>query len=506
MPELSWLSRDTDLRVADQIPYRLLEEVPELSATERDLDTENMIIQGDNLDALKALLPVYAGQVKCIYADPPFNTDQSFPDYDDNLTVTQWAAMIYPRLQLLRELMHEEGTLFLHIDDNQLGNLLVLADEVFGRKSRKAVVTFKQGAATGHKAINPGPVNVSNFVLVYAKNSAQWKPKRLFTSRERDTRYGQFIANVTESPETWQFQPLAKAYASSKNLSIAQVRKEKEEGSYEDNLSAFVLEHAERVVQLVRPDRDEVSKEARALIDESLVNSTRIFVLLRSGLSPMYLVRGQRIIFYKDKLKQVDGRLTAAEPLTNMWTDVLSNNLHNEGAVEFPKSKKPEALIKRCIELSTVDNGFDIVLDAFLGSGTTAAVAHKMKRRYITIEMGEHASTKCAPRLRKVIDGEQGGISEAVGWKGGGGFRFYRLGKPIYDGEGGIDPEIKFPQLAAHIWFTETRTPRPHPRRGEARSPLLGVHNGNGDLSPLQWSAWRPPPAIRQCAHASRPR
>ena len=133
---------------------------------------------------------------------------------------------------------------------------------------------------------------------------------------------------------------------------------------------------------------------------------------------------------------------------------------------------KPEKLLGRILEISSNEN--DLVLDSFLGSGTTAAVAHKMGRRYIGIEMGDHAATHCAPRLKKVIEGEQGGISEAVGWKGGGGFRFYKLGASVFDTEGRINPEIRFPHLAAHIWFSETHTAL----HKKARSPFLGRQNG----------------------------
>ena len=163
----------------------------------------------------------------------------------------------------------------------------------------------------------------------------------------------------------------------------------------------------------------------------------------------------------------------SGEPLTNLWDDLRSNNLHNEGGVKFPKGKKPEALIKRIFELFTNPN--DLVLDSFLGSGTTAAVAHKMGRRYIGIEMGEHAVTHCVPRLRKVIDGEQGGISKSVGWQGGGGFRFYRLGPPVFNEEGQIRADIRFPVLAAHVWFSETG----RPWNGSGDSPFLGLHNGH---------------------------
>ncbi len=171
------------------------------------------------------------------------------------------------------------------------------------------------------------------------------------------------------------------------------------------------------------------------------------------------------------------------------------------GAADAFDTPKPERLLQRIIELATNPN--DLILDSFLGSGTTAAVAHKMGRRYIGIEMGEHAVTHCVPRLKKVIDGEQGGISQAVNWQGGGGFRFYRLGAAIFDEYGRINPAITFPTLAAHIWFCETRTPwngeanppqppfdkggsgeRPPLAKGDSggfavgRTPLLGIHNG----------------------------
>jgi adenine-specific DNA-methyltransferase len=174
-------------------------------------------------------------------------------------------------------------------------------------------------------------------------------------------------------------------------------------------------------------------------------------------------------------MKNIDGELVSGEPLTNLWNDLLSNNLHNEGGVKFPKGKKPEALIKRVFELFTAKD--DLVMDSFLGSGTTAAVAHKMERRYIGIEMGEHAVTHCVLRLRKVVDGEPGGISQAVNWSGGGGFRFFRLGGEVFETDGRIKAVITFDQLAAHIWFSETYTPwRPAGGGRRSGSTFLGVH------------------------------
>jgi len=139
------------------------------------------------------------------------------------------------------------------------------------------------------------------------------------------------------------------------------------------------------------------------------------------------------------------------------------------------ETPKPERLLERVLTIAT--NSGDLVLDSFLGSGTTAAVAHKMGRRYIGIEMGEHAVTHCAPRLKKVVDGEQGGISKAVNWQGGGGFRFYRLGEPVFDENNHINPHVTYPALAAHCWFSETKTPLPNIHNSE-KTPLLGIHNG----------------------------
>jgi adenine-specific DNA-methyltransferase len=148
--------------------------------------------------------------------------------------------------------------------------------------------------------------------------------------------------------------------------------------------------------------------------------------------SDLYLIGGQRILFYSEKLKFIDGSYVAGEPLTTLWDDILSNNLHKEGGVEFPKGKKPEALIKRCLDLATSRG--DLVLDSFAGSGTTGAVAQKMGRRWIMVELGEHCHTHVIPRLKNVIDGHApGGISQAVGWKGGGGFRYYQLAPSLLE-------------------------------------------------------------------------
>lgn len=417
--ELTWIGKGDEPFVEPRI---LLHDA---SKDYGDPATENMLIHGDNLLALKALEQKFAGQVKCVYIDPPFNTQQAFDNYEDGLEHSIWLNLMFARLKLLKSLLSEDGTLYVHIDDNEFCYLIAAIDEIFGRKNRISIVTFKQASATGHKAINPGVVSVTNFVLIYAKNKSSWVPHRVFTAREeRDKRYGQFIENFDEPFEQWRFITLTKAFAAS--LGMAEREAKKQLGrDYEKKLVSYIQDNATKVIRLARPDYSAVSSAAREKIDESKDFPEKVFRLSRESYSDMYFYRGERILFYSDKLKLIDGIYVAGEPLTSLWDDILSNNIHNEGGVDFPKGKKPEALIKRCLELTTTPG--DLVLDSFLGSGTTAAVAHKMGRRYIGIELGEHCYTHCLPRLKAVVDGEQGGISKSQNWKGGGGFKFYEL-------------------------------------------------------------------------------
>ena len=455
--ELTWIGKDK----RPKLEPRILLEDPDKSyhAKQRVSDNDifdNRLIFGDNLLALKALEQEFSGKVKCVYIDPPFNTQQAFEHYDDGYEHSIWLGLIRDRAEALRRLMSDDGTLFVHLD------------EVFGRANRVSVVSFKQGSATGHKSINPGVVSTTNFILIYAKNKSAWTPNRVFTARvERDKRYGQYIENYEEPFETWRFTTLASAFAASLNLPERGIKKTLGD-EYEEKIASFVIQNAGRVIQLARPDYSAVSSAAREMIDASRADPSLVMKLGREGYSDMYFIGGQRILFYSDKLKLIDGEYVAGEPLTSLWDDILSNNLHNEGGVEFPKGKKPEALIKRCFDLATKPG--DIVLDSFAGSGTTGAVAHKMGRRWIMVELGEHCHTHVIPRIKKVIDGEdQGGISKAMSWQGGGGFRYYSLAPSLIVndrwGNPVINPEYNPAQLAEALAKLEGFTYAPSESR-----------------------------------------
>ncbi|MFA6411728.1 MAG: site-specific DNA-methyltransferase [Syntrophales bacterium] len=444
--ELTWIGKEKRLKLEP----RILIEDPDRSYGDRN--TENMLIFGDNLLALKALEQEFFGRFKCSYIDPPFNTQQAFEHYDDGFEHSIWLSLVRDRIEIIRRLLSEDGTLFVHIDDNELGYLVVLLDEIFGRANRISVITFKQGAATGHKAINPGVVSTSNFLLIYAKNKVFWKPNRVYTAKaDRDKRYGHFIINKQDHFSKWCFTTLAKAFAASLNMPERGIKKALGD-DFEEKLTQFVIENAGQVIRQARPDYNAVSSDARAMIDASRNKKDEILLLKRDEYSDMYFARGERILFYSDKLKLIDGEYVTGEPLTSIWDDLLSNNLHNEGGVHFPKGKKPEGLIKRCFDLTTKPG--DWVLDSFAGSGTTGAVAHKMGLKWVMVELGDHCQSHILPRMKSVCNGtDQSGISKAVNWRGGGGFKYYYMApsllKKDHYNQWVINADYNAPMLAA---------------------------------------------------------
>lgn len=416
--ELTWIGKGKE----PKLEPRILIEDP--SKGYGDPNTQNMLIHGDNLLALKALEQNYTGKIKCIYIDPPYNTGSAFEHYDDGIEHSQWLSLMKPRLEILRNLLTEDGSIYVSIDNNEMAYLQVLMDEIFQRKNRKNTIIIKRGSVTGAKVINPGLVNISEFILVYTKDATKWNPNRLSRQKERDDRYGTYIENFEDDFSKWRFIPLLQAFALEVGIKSTQLKKHFGT-EYEDQLLQFIYKNSERVIRFASLDEKSISKQALEQKKISMNNKGVTFLMEREGKKPYYIHNGNIILFVKDRLQEIDGELSFSEPLTDIWDDVLPNDLHNEGGVDFRKGKKPEKLIQRILMLAS--NEKDLVLDSFLGSGSTAAVATKMNRRWIGIELGEHANTHCVPRLKSVIEGEQRGISKAVNWQGGGGFKFYTL-------------------------------------------------------------------------------
>ena len=439
MPTLDWLTRDNDIKTAGKAPYRLLEAVPEHSA---GTSSDNMLIQGDNLEALKALLPYYGGRVKCIYIDPPYNTRSAFDHYDDSLEHSMWLSLIYPRLELLRELLSEDGSIWVSIDDNEGHYLKVIMDEIFGRKNFIANVIWQKIYTIKNSAKDFSDMH--DHILVYGKSAESWHRNDLPRTDKQNKAY----KNPDNDPRgVWKATPI-------------QARNYYSKGLYSITVPSG------RVIP-GPPDGTywRIKEEVFIALDED----NRIW----------WGKSGNNMPAQKRFLTEVQNGVV---PTTMWFYDEAGHNAEakNETKLLFAETgdifitPKPEKLIQRIFQIAT--NEGDLVLDSFLGSGTTAAVAHKMGRRYIGVEMGEHAITHCAQRLKKVIEGEEGGISKAVEWKGGGGVRFYRLGEAIFDEDGKINLKVRFPSLAAHVWFTETGIPY----EGKGDKAFLGVHDGVG--------------------------
>ncbi|RLT87703.1 MULTISPECIES: site-specific DNA-methyltransferase [unclassified Ketobacter] len=435
--ELTWIGKEKRPRLEPRI---LLEDkelsyrsnaaeklADDLFADENDAPKafdDNILIHGDNLLALKALEQKYAETVKCIYVDPPFNTGEAFENYEDGLEHSLWLTLIYQRIQILYALLKDDGHFFVHIDDNELAYLMIICDEIFGRQNRCAVITFKQSSVSGPKAQNPGLVTTSNYLIWYSKNKKKWKPNRVFKPVKRDSRYSKYIDNIDAPYKEWNLVSLKAAFAQSLGLQVKDLKK-KFGDKLEEELEGFVLRDPRRVVRTARVKDKDVNEVARSALQNSRENAG-VFRAEREDKDDYYFIGGEQLLFYSNKTQLIDGKFITGEALSNIWDDLLSNNLHKEGGVRFPKGKKPEQLIKRVLDLTTEPG--DWVLDSFAGSGTTAAVAHKMGRKWITIELGEQAVTHIVPRLKRTINGsDQDGVSKSVNWQGGGGYRYFRL-------------------------------------------------------------------------------
>ncbi len=468
MPTLDWLHRAHAFTTAAQVPYRLLDTVSTHGDPQQA--SGNLLVQGDNLEALKALLPFYRGKVKCIFIDPPYNTQSAFEHYDDNLEHSQWLSMVLPRLQLLRDLLSEDGSIWVTIDDNEGHYLKVLMDEVFGRRNFVANVVWQKKASP--QANTAWLSDMHDHVICFSKNKNVWTANRLPRTTDADARYGN-LDNDSRGP--WM----------SDNFTISLTGGQRGAQYAKTGASENIYEITTPSGRKLMPTNGRCWGATPNRFKE-LVAENRIW----------FGTQGNNVPRIKRFLTEVQDGIVA----TTIWlrSEVGDNQDSKREVVHFNSdavfaTPKPERLLQRILHIAS--NPGDLVLDSFLGSGTTAAVAHKMGRRWIGIEMGEHAATHCLPRLQKVMDGEQGGISAAVGWQGGGGFRFARLGAPIFDADGCIHPDVRFATLAAFIWQQETGTAF-DPAHGTPGTPHLGTHSvfdscqrtpdvGQGPVSPV---------------------
>ncbi|MDT7515773.1 site-specific DNA-methyltransferase [Rhodoferax mekongensis] len=427
--ELSWIGKEK----RPKLEPRILVEDPEKSyhakhrVTESDI-FDNRLIFGDNLLALKSLEQEFAGQVKCVFIDPPYNTGSAFSHYDDGLEHSIWLGLIRDRLELIKRLLSDDGSLWITIDDNEAHYLKVLCDEIFGRANFVSNVIWQK--AYGPRSNAHLISDSHDHVLVYAKNKEMAKFGLLDRSDEQTAKY--------QNPDNDPRGPWKPENSSISLLSGQRGRQFAQTGK-SDNL-----------FEIVGPDGT-----------KHWPPKGRCWVF--SPAKYKDLVADGRIVFGRDgtgrpSVKKFLSEISAGMLPQSVWLhDEVGHNQESSREIRelFPdnpfSTPKPERLLQRIIRLTT--NPGDLVLDSFAGSGTTGAVAHKMGRRWIMVELGEHCHTHIIPRLKKVIDGKDaGGISESVKWKGGGGFRYFKLAPSLIVndrwGNPVINPEYNAAQLA----------------------------------------------------------
>lgn len=462
--ELTWYGKDEPIRIEP----RLLIENTELSNVGGDSDTENMLIHGDNLLALKALEKDYAGQVKCIYIDPPFNTGQAFEHYDDNLEHSIWLNLMNERFKHLYRLLEADGMFWIHLDDVEVHYCKVLLDEIFTRRNFVSHITYERSAVAG---LGQGGylVNTTEHILLYKKGSL---PDKLNLSYEElgfniIKRYNRFVVNFGERVLVREFTAksngeLVRVYEHS-GVEIASISLRDAKNREAEIRKEFVT-HLDTLFRGNRVQKEnEFQNNIIASLDKGKLYSVD-YVPSRGKNkgeeTTLYYYNCELLSWLKDTTTLENGMLSKSQKMTTLWKhgEIPKADIANEGGVYFPRSKKPEQLLHRIIEMSTEPG--DIVLDSFLGSGTTAAVAHKMGRRYIGIEMGEHAYTHCKTRLDAVIAGDDLlGITKTLDWQGGGGYRFYELAPTLINtdvfGEYVINEEYDVDMLAAAVALHE---------------------------------------------------
>ena len=432
--ELTWVGKYQD----EKLEPRIL--IEDITKSYGDSDTENMLIHGDNLLALKALENDYVGKIKCVYIDPPYNTGNAFEHYDDDLEHSIWLDMLYKRIQIIHSLLSEEGSLWISIDSTEGHYLKVMCDEIFGRSNFVSDITYEKSNVTG---LGQGGAifNTGEKILVYKKNILNFNEVLATEKLSKKTmqRYRKYILSEGKKELVEEFNSVSNGLPvriyKHINYEIGDISlKDFEKREIEIRSQYYEFFNTIFRTYVVQSE-NEFQNALMARMDKNSLYSVEYIPSRgrnKGKETTLFYYNAELCAWLKDTAFLEGKDVVKTTKLSNVWKndDIPKADLGNEGGVAFPRSKKPEKLIERILSIAT--NEGDLVLDSFLGSGTTAAVAHKMGRRYIGIELGNHCYSHCKTRLDRVIDGEdKSGVTSLYGWNGGGGYKFYELVEPL---------------------------------------------------------------------------
>lgn len=403
----------------------------------KDTITDNLLIKGNNLLALHSLKKEFAGRVKLIYIDPPYNTGNDSFKYNDSFNHSTWLVFMKNRLEIARDLLKDDGIIFVQCDDNEQAYLKVLMDEIFGRENFISCVTCKVKSAGGLTTDTEMFFDCAEYLIVYSKfteklqyNTIKIQTETINSHSKTAKQYNSIINNIDFNKKEFVTKKDEISYykipKGSFNIETLPIKTMSEKDFFKKRNEIF------RLTAL----SGGIGKKIKRHI-ENFTNNDDLFLFeyvpskgRDKGKLSQYMLYKSQTVTMLNKLIHVDNNkqvIVKLEPISNIITDDLWQGISNEGQIKFKNAKKPESLIKRIIQISTQEN--DIVLDFFAGSGTTAAVAMKMNRQFIAIEQMDYIETITKERLKNVIEGEQGGVSRALGWQGSGEFVYFELKK-----------------------------------------------------------------------------
>lgn len=390
-------------------------------------DTDNLVIRGNNLLVLHSCLKRFEGRVKTIYIDPPYNTGDDEFGYNDSFNHSTWLTFMKNRLEVAKSLLSTDGCIFVHIDHHELYYVGALLDSIFGVENKVQVISVKTATPAGFKTVNPGPIDVTEYILFYTKQKSAFKFKKAYVPVDYNINYN-LVLERADSIDDWKFVPIKDAMLKSIGFDSEKQAKEKYGNMWAalkpELIAKYAYDNADNVVSVRDPHKP--TDTVKALMKESRETGKVIEYTKEDG-SKSYFYHGGALAFYSNKMQMIDGEKCITELLTDFWNHISWAGIANEGGVKLKNGKKPEKLLKQIIEM--VSEPHDIILDYHLGSGTTAAVAHKCNRQYIGIEQLDYGKNDSVQRLRNVVNGEQTGVSKAVNWQGGGSFVYCELAK-----------------------------------------------------------------------------
>ena len=399
-------------------------EVNKKRGLSEDTITDNLIIKGNNLLALHSLKKEFEGKIKLIYIDVPFNTGKDEFKYNDKFNHSSWLTFIKNRLEIAKELLKQEGIFMLHVGNEECSYVQVLLDSVFGRNCYLNHITMTTNAPSGFKATSGKIFSTSNHIFIYSKTEGI-DLNKMFIKKGVDRAYNQILLNPSVSPTKWKFKNYYDDFAKENGFkSFKEMNKQLDDDDIDIKLYKYMDLHKEVIFRTAAISGGALEKR-RETVNKSKDERDIVHLHPNDDIENFYILNGGMIVFWKNTYRIIDGKNVPSMALTDVWTDIGFTGIANEGNVTLKNGKKPEKLIKRILELAT--QRMDIVLDYHLGSGTTAAVAHKMNRQYIGVEQLDYGENDSVVRLQNVINGDTTGISKSVNWTEGGSFVYLEL-------------------------------------------------------------------------------